>query len=50
MIKHLEEIVEAAKRGPKRRLIAAYAQDSHTHEYALDETEFNSVVYSLDGV
>ncbi|MBO5655732.1 MAG: phosphate butyryltransferase [Rikenellaceae bacterium] len=49
MIKHLEEIVEAAKRGPKRRLVAAYAQDSHTIEAVNDAVELGFIEGVLVG-
>ena len=49
MIKHLDEIVEAAKRGPKRRLVAAYAQDSHTIEAVNDAVELGFIEGVLVG-
>lgn len=49
MIKHLEEIVEAAKRGPKRRLIAAYAQDVHTIQAVGDAVDMGFIEGALVG-
>lgn len=36
MIRHLSEIVEAARKGGKKRLAVAYGQDSHTIEAVYD--------------
>lgn len=49
MIKHLEEIVESASKGPKRSLIAAYAQDIHTIQAVSDAIDMGFVSGTLVG-
>lgn len=49
MIKHLEEIVARAKSGGRKRLVVAYAQDSHTLEAVNDAWEAGLVEATLIG-
>ena len=49
MIKHLDELVAAAKARGKRRLIVAYGQDSHTLEAVNDAIEAGIVEATLVG-
>lgn len=49
MIRHLSEIVEAARKGGKKRLAVAYGQDSHTIEAVYDAYKEGLVEPTLFG-
>lgn len=49
MIKHLDEIVQKAQARGKRRLVVAYAQDSHTLEAVSDAYKMGLVDVTLIG-